>query len=303
MGSIWAAGSPGPEGLGRTVALKLLLEEFARDEQYARALRDEAQLAASVRHPNLCEVIELGEAQGHPFLILEWVDGASLSELLAPNAAQRQWQALPQAVAAAVVADACAGLHALHEARDAQGAPLGAVHRDVSPHNILLSEQGHVKVADLGVAKARGQWRARTRSGELRGKLGYLAPEQLRGETVDRRADVYALGCVLYLAVAGRLPYPAEVAAFQNVLHGDYTPPQAYAPDLSPALGAVIRRAMQLDPNQRYESAHAMRRALERCDVALPLASRSQTTCECLTARLGALIRERNQRVMPARLF
>jgi serine/threonine-protein kinase len=297
MGSIWAASFAGAGGLARSVAIKLLLPELAEDEQYARALRDEAQLAASVRHPNLCEVIELAEANGYPFLVMEWVDGASLAELLGPSGEQR---ALPPPLAAAIVADACAGLHALHEAKDVLGAALGAVHRDVSPHNILLSRRGHVKVADLGVAKARGQWRERTRSGELRGKLGYLAPEQLRGEAVDRRADVYALGCVLYLALTGRLPYAADIRAFEQVLSGDYVAPETWMPELPAALLGVLRRALQLDPAQRFETAHAMRRALERFDGALLLDARAAAVADCLTERLGPLIAERNRRAAPS---
>src|SRR3954470_15054914 len=160
-------------------------------------MRDEAQLAASLTHPHLCDVTELDEAQGYPFLVMEWVDGASLAELLTTGSTHKAPAPLAPDLAAQIAADACAGLHALHEARDPSGNALGAVHRDVSPHNILLTRRGDVKISDLGVAKARGQWRARTRSGELRGKLGYLAPEQLRGPPADRRADVHAIGCVL----------------------------------------------------------------------------------------------------------
>jgi serine/threonine-protein kinase len=162
MGTVWAAAFQGARGFSKFVAIKTILHELADEVQYARALRDEAQLAASLSHPHLCDVTELAEAAGYPFLVMDWVDGASLAELLGCGGTS-PLRPLESDVAAHICADACAGLHALHEARDPTGMALGAVHRDVSPHNILMTRHGQVKVSDLGVAKARGQWRARTR--------------------------------------------------------------------------------------------------------------------------------------------
>jgi len=298
MGTVWVASSAGERGFSKLVAIKTILQEFADEVQYARALRDEAQLAASLNHPHLCDVTELGESAGYPFLVMEWVDGGSLAELLGAAGSTPPWKPLDPILASQIAADTCAGLHALHEARDPTGAPLGAVHRDVSPHNILLTQRGQVKVADLGVAKARGQWRARTRSGELRGKLGYLAPEQLLGGHVDRRADVHAVGCVLYLCLTGSLPYPPEVASFELVLAGKYRPLDESFPR---ELREIVTRALQSDREQRFPTAFALRQALETWRSAQTIEHGHERIAACLHDRLGSLIQTRNARIRAAR--
>jgi serine/threonine protein kinase len=300
MGTVWSAALTGARGFSKLVAIKTILHEFADEVQYARALRDEAQLAASLSHPHLCDVTELGEASGYPYLVMEWVDGASLAELLGAGSSPPTWHPLEPLLAAQISADACAGLHALHEACDHAGVPLGAVHRDVSPHNILLTQGGQVKVADLGVAKARGQWRARTRSGELRGKLGYLAPEQLRGHNPDRRADVHAIGCVLYLCLSGKLPYPPEMSSFELVLSGKYRPLGDECPALPSELHAIVTRALETDREARFPTALAMRQALEAWRSQHSIEHGHDRIAACLNERLGTLIRNRNRRIMEA---
>jgi serine/threonine-protein kinase len=300
MGTVYAAAFQGSRGFFKLVAVKAILHEFADEVQYARALRDEAQLAASLNHPHLCEVTELGEASGFPFLVMDWVDGASLAELLGGGSMAASWRPLEPLVAVQIAADACAGLHALHEARDPMGFPLGAVHRDVSPQNILMTRLGQVKVADLGVAKARGQWRARTRSGELRGKLGYLAPEQLRGNNPDRRADVHAVGCVLYLALSGQLPYPAEVGSFELVLAGRYRRLEELCPALPRELCAIVTRALETEPEARFPSAFALREALESWRERHVIEHGHERIAACLAQRLGPFIALRNERIRSA---
>jgi serine/threonine-protein kinase len=300
MGTVWCAAFEGARGFFKLVAIKTILHEFADEVQYARALRDEAQLAASINHPHLCEVTELGEAFGYPFLVMEWVDGASLAELLGGGSSPPAWHPLDPLVAVQIVADACAGLHALHEARDPAGVPLGAVHRDVSPQNILLTQLGQVKVADLGVAKARGQWRARTRSGELRGKLGYLAPEQLRGTTPDRRADVHAVGCVLYLALSAALPYPTEVGSFELVLSGRHRPLSELCPTLPSELCDIVARALETDREARFPTALALRQALESWRERQGIDHGHERIAACLASRLGPVITSRNERIRAA---
>jgi len=299
MGTVWSAAQLGERGFSKLVAIKTILHEFADEVQYARALRDEAQLAASLSHVHLCEVSELGEAHGYPFLVMEWVDGASLAELLGDGGVH-SWRPLEPRIAVQIAADACAGLHALHEARDPLGVPLGAVHRDVSPQNVLLSQLGVVKIADLGVAKARGQWRARTRSGELRGKLGYLAPEQLRGAHADRRADVHAVGCVLYLALAGALPYPPEVSSFELILAGRYVPLSECRPELPHELGEIVARALATDPEDRFPSALALREALEGWLCRQGTSHGPEFIAQCIAARIGGSIESRNARIHAA---
>jgi serine/threonine-protein kinase len=299
MGSVWSAAFRGARGFRKLVAIKTILHELADEVQYARALRDEAHLASSISHPQLCEVTELSECDGYPYLVMEWIDGASLAELLDYDPATGKCSPLDPELAARVAADACAGLHALHEARDHAGVPLGAVHRDVSPHNVMLTRDAEVKVSDLGVAKARGQWRARTRSGELRGKLGFLAPEQLRGESVDRRTDVHAVGCVLYLCITGQLPYPASMRSFELVLEGSYAPIESLLPTVPPDLTPIVARALRSNPDERFQSAHALRAALEAW-LAGHSARATASLSRCLYQRVGDLIERRNRRIQEA---
>jgi eukaryotic-like serine/threonine-protein kinase len=298
MGTVWSAAHAGERGFAKLVAIKTILHEFSDEINYVRALRDEAQLAASLNHPHLCEVTDLGEAFGYPFLVMDWVDGASLIELLGANGPP--WQPLEPLLAAQIAADACAGLHALHEVRDAAGELLGAVHRDVSPHNLLLTQRGQVKVSDLGVAKARGQWRARTRSGELRGKLGYLAPEQLRGNHVDRRADVHAIGCVLYQCLAGALPYPAEISSFELLRTGQYQPLAERCPGIPVELRDIVTTALQSDPTARFQTASALRQALETWRATRVCEHGHENIAAYLDARLGPMMEARNARIRAA---
>lgn len=303
MGAVWTAALLGARGFMKVVAVKTILQELADEMQYARALRDEAQLAATLCHPHLCEVTHLGEARGFPYLVMEWVDGASLAELLSPGPRSESEPGripLDPVIAATIVADACAGLHALHEARDQYGRELGAVHRDVSPHNLLITTQGQIKLSDLGVAKARGQWRARTRSGELRGKLGYLAPEQLQGSGADRRTDVYALGCVLYLSVTGRLPFPPHVDAFELILKGKCRPAEEINPDVPRAISELIHVALSPRPEQRFRTAREMREVLDDWCAARSVQHGRRHIAACLSERLGATIKARNERTHAA---
>jgi serine/threonine-protein kinase len=157
-----------------------------------------------------------------------------------------------------------------------------------------------VKVADLGVAKARGQWRARTRSGELRGKLGYLAPEQLRGNNPDRRADVHALGCVLYLALSGALPYPAEVGSFELVLSGRYRRLHELCPTLPRELCDIVEHALETDREARFPTALALREALETWRERHVIEHGHERIAACVASRLGPFIAARNGRIRSA---
>lgn len=200
MAHVWAA-KPEGTGFARTVAIKLVHPEFADHPEYVKMFIDEASVAASIQHSNVCELYELGRHDDVLFMAIEWVAGDSLAGLLRQGGAL---EPIPYAVAARIIADACAGLHAAHEALGPDGLPLGIVHRDISPPNILVSLHGQVKVSDFGIAKANYQFHARTKTGEVKGKYGYIPPEQVAGRDIDRRADIYSMGCTLYVAIAQR---------------------------------------------------------------------------------------------------
>lgn len=260
MAQVWAAR---PEGFGfaRTVALKLIRHEYAADEEYVRMFIDEATVAAAIQHPNVCETYELKREEGVLYMALEWVAGDSLAGILHQADGM---EPLSYRMAARIVADSCAGLHAAHEATDADGHPLNVVHRDVSPPNILLSLHGQVKVSDFGIAKARYQLHSKTKTGEIKGKFSYIAPEQIGAKQVDRRADVFALGCVLYVATLGLRPFGSGPRAMGKILTGEYKRPASLVENYPPELGAVIERCLQRYPDQRYATAEEMRDDLER---------------------------------------
>ena len=259
MAQVWAAR---PEGFGfaRTIALKLIRQEYAADEEYVRMFIDEATVASAIQHPNVCETYELGREDGVLFMALEWVAGDSLAGVL--HRAEGM-DPLSYRMAARIVADACAGLHAAHDATDADGHPLNVVHRDISPPNILLSLHGQVKVSDFGIAKARYQLHSKTKTGEIKGKFSYIAPEQIGGKHVDRRADIFALGCVLYVATLGLRPFGSGPRAMGKILTGEYKRPSSLVENYPPELEAVVERCLQRFPDNRYSTADDMRHDLE----------------------------------------
>lgn len=260
MAEVWAAKPEGKLGLSRTVAMKVVRAEYAADAEYTRMLIDEATVASAVHHPNVCDLLELDQQDDLIFMVMEWVAGDSLAGLLHRGA---EIVPLKYHLAARIVADACAGAHAAHEATDPEGAPLGIVHRDISPPNILLSLQGQVKVSDFGIAKARHQLHSRTKTGEVKGKFAYIPPEQIVGGTVDRRADIYALGCVLYVATLGLRPFGSGPQAMHKILEGHYRRPTELKPTYPEDLEAIILTALAPAMEDRFETAEAMRLALE----------------------------------------
>jgi len=260
MAQVWAA-RPETAGLARTVAIKLVLPDYAADSEYERMFVDEAMVASAIRHPNVCETLELGRDGDLIFMVLEWIAGESLSGLLQQGGTL---QPMPDPIAARIVAEGCAGLHAAHEALGADGEPLGIVHRDVSPPNILISTTGHVKVSDFGIAKARYQLHSKTRTGEIKGKFAYIPPEQILGRGVDRRADVYAMGCVLYIATLGLRPFGGGASALGKIVQGKYLRPTEIRSNYPPGLEAIVLRALASDPSQRFQTADELRIALEQ---------------------------------------
>lgn len=259
MAEVWAA-KPEGTGISRAVALKVVRPEFAAEAEYARMFIDEAVIASTIRHPNICETYELGRDENLLFMVMEWVAGDTLSGLMRGSALSP----LPLEVAVRICAEACAGLHAAHEAKDADGNNLGIVHRDISPPNILVSVNGHVKVSDFGIAKAANQLHARTRTGEIKGKLAYIPPEQVLGQGVDRRVDIYAMGCVLYVTTLGKRPFGSGGEALGKIVRGSYRKPRELDPDYSEELERIVMRALASHRDLRYQTAEEMRFELEQ---------------------------------------
>jgi len=254
----------GPVGFSRTVAIKKLHAHLAQDPDFVLAFVDEARLAARIQHPNIVSTLDVVSEKGQLLLVMEYVMGESLLRLL--SAVRARGDLVPPKIAASIVSSALHGLHAAHEAKNDRGQPLEIVHRDVSPHNIMVGSDGVTRVLDFGVAKAMGRMQA-TGDGVVKGKVAYMAPEQVRGERVDRRCDVYAAGVVLWETLTGRRLFHGEtqVETFARVMAGCPAPPSEHVPDLPQAFDDVTMRALRSDPRERFGTAREMAMALEAC--------------------------------------
>jgi eukaryotic-like serine/threonine-protein kinase len=268
MGALYLAQRTGAAGFARPVAIKVMQADLLEDDESVRMFVEEALLSARIRHPNVVHVEQFGETEDGYYLVMEYVHGLSLSQLLSRIGANERAVSVNFAVYLALqVAD---GLHAAHELKDDDGEELGVVHRDVSPSNILLSADGYVKLIDFGIAKARS--RSPTLHRTLKGKLRYMPPEQAFGKPVDRRADVYALGIVLWELLTMRRLFQSndDFDLLEQVRKPAIAPPSTIRSELSADLDRVAMRALAPEPADRYESAHAFRDALaEACPSAL----------------------------------
>lgn len=260
MGRVWAARRVGAPGQS-LVALKTAIEEMVGDREFERILLDEARIASSIVHPNVCAIRELGAEKGIPYLVMDWVDAGTLLDVVSACPDRR----IEHPVAVRIIADVAAGLHAAHELTGSDGNLLHVVHRDVSPQNILLSSKGHVKVADFGVARARGQLHKPTETGELKGKLSYMAPEQLTSKVFDRRADVFALGCCLYEATTGNRPFHGADAleTMYKLLETECVLPTLLVEDYPKELEQIVLKSLEKDAEKRFQTAEEFRLALE----------------------------------------
>ncbi len=251
-------------GLERLVVVKRILPHLAVHEPFVEMFLAEARYVARINHPNVVQIFELGEDQGAPFLSMEYVNGVSLRDLLV--AAIEAGRPFPLGVAASLAAQACAGAHAAHELKDAQGKPLGLVHRDISPHNLMVTAEGHVKLLDFGIAKATEApgFVDNTRTGALKGKVHYMAPEQCRQEALDRRADVFALGIVAWELFAQERLFKrdSELEAMQAIVGGELRDLRRIRRDVPGAVVAAIEKALIVKRESRLPTAEAFKRAL-----------------------------------------
>jgi serine/threonine-protein kinase len=303
MARVWAAKQRGHRGFSKVVAIKTILPSLAQDADFEAMFLDEARVAAGVHHPNVCEIFDLGEENRVLYLAMEWVHGDSLARILRvkdpgsgdPPAPQR----LNARIAARIISDACAGLHAAHELVDHTGQRLNVVHRDVSPQNILVSLDGNVKVTDFGVAKALGNTAQQTTVGQIKGKAAYMAPEQASGGRVDRRSDIFALGIVLYEVTTGKRPFHGsnQLETLKKLLEGRFEPPSVVVPGYPRELESIVLRSMAMDPMQRFPTADRMRVALEEYLARSgPVVTQTQVGA-VVRERIGELVDGRRQHI------
>ena len=297
MGVIYVARKVGDAGFERLVVLKRVHEHHLVDPAFHKMLRDEARLLSRMHDARIASVIDVIESDGQLSLVLEYVESVSLAALLA--SARRRGDRLPIGIAARIVADALAGLHAAHEATSTEGAPLGIIHRDVSPQNIIVGLDGTSRIIDFGIAKMTAHPRegetSGTEAGLLKGKLRYMSPEQVKQQALDRRSDVFSAGVVLYEAVTGEHVYRAaeEGDLLLSLLLGDLKLPSEWVPDLPPALEEVILTALALHRDDRFATAAEFEEALERASPIAP----TREVARFVEAEGGQIIRQRRQQI------
>ena len=253
----------GPVGFSRTVAIKRLHPQFAKDPDFASMFIDEARLAARIRHPNVVSTLDVVALEQELLLVMDYVQGESLSRLLRTSRARPEL--VPVRIVTTALAGVLHGLHAAHEAKTERGERLEIVHRDVSPQNILVGVDGIARVLDFGVAKAAVRMQS-TREGQIKGKISYMAPEQLRGDSgVDRRVDIYAAGVVLWESLVGRRLFEAENEGrlLTKILLEPVPSPREYVPSIPAELEMVVMRALARNRDDRFATAREMAQALE----------------------------------------
>ncbi len=262
MATVYVARLSGPAGFEKLVAIKVIHPHLATQKMFVDMFLDEARLAAGIHHPNVAEIFETGRDGDLHYTVGEFIRGHDVGKLL--RRLGRSQTRLSQGMIARISAHACNGLHAAHEATDKNGWHLNLVHRDVSPNNILISYDGFIKVIDFGVAWAHGRL-VQTETGAVKGKLGYMSPEQIMGKDIDRRSDIFSMGVALYLMSTTKHPFQGSSAAekIKKVLSGNVAPPSLLYPNIDPGLERIILTAMASNPKDRFSTAAEMATELE----------------------------------------
>ncbi len=262
MGEIFLAKRPGPAGFEKLLVIKRILPNLVRNPEFVEMFLDEARVAARLNHPNVVQVHEVGKEDGHYYMAMDYVDGQSLSRVVRESIRKNRF---PQPeFFARVMSYTLEGLHHAHSLADHTGQALNIVHRDVSPQNIMITYDGGVKLLDFGIAKARTRI-VQTQTGAIKGKYSYMSPEQCWGKPLDARSDVFAAGIILYEVCTGRRLFKSDsdLATMKKITEEPVPLPRSVNPHLPPTLEAVILKALEKDPDQRYQSAEAFRNDLE----------------------------------------
>ena len=270
MAEVFVATRPGPHGFNKRFAVKRILPELARDARFVAMFCDEARICAGLSHPNIVQVVDFGESDGEVFMALEYVDGVSLARLLRAVAAARR--RFPVPVALFIAHEVLRALDFAHSAHDDQGRSLGIVHRDVSPGNVLIGRAGEVKLGDFGILLSAFVDR-RTYPGELKGKVGYMSPEQAMGGAVDRRSDLFALGIVLAEMLLARPLFSGknEFEILTKIHQADIRNIDKYGHGIPSEVLDLARTALHRDPARRYPSAQAFALAIQSVSEKLGL--------------------------------
>ena len=263
MAEVFLAKTFGAAGFERFLAIKRLLPSVMHNDEFVNMFIDEAKISTQLNHANITQIYELGQQEGQFFIAMEFVHG---KELRAVNLrAKKLGKKVDQRVAAQIIAKAAEGLDYAHHKKDTSGKPLSIIHRDISPQNILLSYDGDTKIIDFGIAKAKDRM-SQTQVGVLKGKIGYMSPEQVSGTSIDERSDLFSLGCVLYELLTQERAFKGETefATFEKVRNAEYTPPGQYGVELDAGLDKIARKILARDRDQRYSRGAELAADLQR---------------------------------------
>jgi serine/threonine protein kinase len=263
MAEVFKARCAAPGGFERTVVVKRILPTHSRDPEFVRMFVAEAQLLGLLHHPNVVQAYDLGEFEGTLFLVLEYVNGPSLSRVM--STLRSAGRLMPVVAAAHFALEVCRALDHVHTLKGGDGEALGVIHRDVTPSNILLTQSGGIKLLDFGVAKYRAS-QARSVEGTVKGKPAYLAPEALEAKEIDNRVDIFSLGIVLHeiLTLRSLFESDSQVLTFRKILELPIPTPSSFRPEVPPALDAIVMKALERDPELRYQNAEEMATDLNR---------------------------------------
>lgn len=263
MAAVWAARLPGTRGFSKIVAVKTMLPDVSDDPDFEKMFLDEARVAARIRHPNVVEILDLGEQHEVLYLVMEWVEGETIGNL---QKAAKSHGGMPVPIVLRIASQICAGLHAAHELRDDGGHLLEVVHRDISPANVLVSTQGFVKIVDFGIAKSKGRLHVTRAGDQVKGKTPYLSPEQLGGQSVDRRSDLFSLGVLLYVLTTGLHPFrgDTELKTVQNIALRNPPGLREILPTVDAEFEKIVFKALEKEPSKRFASAMEMQRAIDQ---------------------------------------
>jgi len=260
--NVYLAVARGPRGFNKLVVLKLLKDELAGEPEFRNMFLNEARLAARLNHPNVVQTNEVFEEDGRPIIVMEYLEGATLSRVVSRS--RQRTQPMPLAMHLRIICEALSGLHYAHELRDYDGTPLGVVHRDMTPQNIFVSFDGKISLLDFGIAKLSGSL-AETQAGVVKGKLRYMPPEQVLGEPVDRRTDIFAVGVVLWEAIARERMWKglADATILHNIVNGQIPSPRTARADIPEALELICMKALAAAKENRYATAAELQLDLE----------------------------------------
>jgi|HubBroStandDraft_1064217.scaffolds.fasta_scaffold48702_2 serine/threonine protein kinase len=295
MASVWIARQTGKHGFEKLVAVKTILPKFAADARFQKMFVDEARIASRIEHANVAQILDVGEQHETTYLVMEYVDGDSLSTV--NRSLQKKGIKMPPGVLLRLMSEVCGGLHAAHELRNDEGALLGVVHRDVSPQNVLVSTRGITKLIDFGIAKARDRGAGDTNTETLKGKVRYMAPEQAHGHNVDRRADLWAVGAIMYHFLAGKPPYDGENDVQTLLLLTSGRPPPPLPTSVHRAIVDVVNRALSTVPDRRYATAAEMQQAIQEAMVEAKASSSAAAVASFLGEHVAEPSRKRKEAI------